>query len=229
MTNLLPIRTKEEAWAPLPNEKSVGIDMKRFPYKFRRRWFKLRNQLTFSTFLLDRFPSDKPYKMLTIGVFEAAVEVWLMQNVLKHPDSRLICIDPWQDTGKLGQDFMDECYANAQWNLSEWANQIQLIRGHSQEVLGAAIQDGGLYGTPLESMDLVEIDGDHVAEPVYLDAVNAFEFVKVGGWLMFDDVRNRIEKADHVKQGLEKFLPEYAHRVEFAWAHRYCDCYTRVN
>ncbi len=225
---LLPIRTKEQAWVDAPNQRVVPIDLKRFPYRFRRNWFKLRNQCTFSSYMLDRFPADQPWKMLTIGVFEGAQEVWLLQHILQHPESKLFCIDPWQATTKLDQTFMDECYSNARHNLSEWYGKVNLQRGYSQEIMASAVQDGGYLGEPLGSFDQVIIDGDHVAEPVYRDAVNAFEFAKVGGWLMFDDVRNRIEKADHVKQGLEKFLPEYANRVEFAWAHRYCDCYTRT-
>lgn len=226
MTSLLPIRTKEEAWATLPNE--VSIPIKGDHYKFRRRWFKLRNQTTFSTFLPAKFPSDKPYKMLTIGVFEGAQEVWMMQNLLCHPDSRLYCIDPWHDTGKLDQKFMNECYENAQMNLSQWDRQVNLQRAFSQELMTSAVQDGGYLGEALGTFDFVIIDGDHNAEPVYRDAVNAFAFLKPGGWMLFDDVRNQVPKKDHVKEGLEMFLPEYASKLKFVWAHRFCDCYEKL-
>lgn len=223
-SQLLPIRDKHTAWESVPNERSVDIVGQ---FKFRRRWFKLRNQCTFSTFLLDRFPPDRPYKMLTIGVFEGAQEVWMMQNLLRHPESKLYCIDPWLNTGKLDQTFMDQCFENAKSNLQFWSKQINLQRGYSQEIMAQAVTDGAYFGEPMGSFDFVIIDGDHNAEPVYQDAVNAFAFAKSGAWLLFDDVRNQVPKKDHVKEGLEKFLPEYANRLKFCWAHRFCDCYEK--
>ena len=222
---LLPIRDKDYAWNNCEDEMSVPIVG---DYTFRRRWFKLRNQCTFSTFLIPRFLPDTPYKMLTIGVFEGAQEVWMMQNLLKHADSQLFCIDPWQATSKLDQKFMDECRENAAKNLSQWSSQVNLQQGYSQEIMQGAVEDGAYLGQAMGTFDFVIIDGDHCAEPVYQDAVNAFAFLKPGGWMLFDDVRNQVPKQDHVKEGLEKFLPEYANRVKFVWAHRFCDCYEKL-
>lgn len=222
---LLPIRDKAYAWQDVEGQISIPIVGN---YVFRRRWFKLRNQCTFSTFLIPKYLPDTPYKMLTIGVFEGAQEVWMMQNLLKHPESKLYCIDPWQDTGKLDQTFMNQCHENATNNLSEWKSQVNLQRGYSQEIMRNAINDGAYFGEPMGSFDFIIIDGDHCAEPVYQDAVNAYEFLKPGGWMLFDDVRNQVQKHDHVKEGLEKFLPEYSNRVKFVWAHRFCDCYEKI-
>lgn len=228
MMTTATIVSKEEAWKDLPFQRNVPIDHDLGPYHFRRRWFKYRNQTTFSTFLLDKFPSDRPYTMLTIGVFEGAQEVWLMQHVLKHPDSKLFCIDPWHDTGKLDQTFMDEAYVHAKQNLSRWESQINIQRAYSQEIMQWAVNDGAYFGEPLNSFDLVIIDGDHNADPVLVDAKNALAFCKPGGWLLFDDVRNQYYKPDHVQHGLIKFVEQYGNQVRFAWAHRFCDCYEKV-
>lgn len=221
--------TKEQAWAPIPNLRNVPIDETQHDFRFRRRWFRNRNQATFSSFLLDKFPIGRPYKMLTIGVFEGAQEVWLMQHVLTHPDSRLFCVDPWCPTTKLDAEFMEQCYANARHNLSPWKDKVNLQRAFSQEIMSSAVRDGGYLGEPLNSFDLVIVDGDHDATPVIVDAVNAYEFVKPGGWILFDDVRNQIYKPEHVWHGIERWLAGgYEQKVKFAWSHRYCDCYEKL-
>lgn len=220
--------TKEEAWKPLDNEVSIPVDFSRTQYKFRRRWFKLRNQTTFSTFLPPQYPADQPYYVLTIGVFEGAQEVWLLQNILKHPASLLFCIDPWAATTKLDQEFMEQCHQNAQWNLSEWKSKVVLTRGYSQEVMHDAIECGYHCGVPMGEFDLVIVDGAHEADPVYEDAVNALSYVKSGGWILFDDVRNQIYKPDHVAHGIERWLDVYGDQVELVWAHRFMNCYRKL-
>lgn len=217
----------EVAFEPVAGEVSIPITEQDRPLRLRRRWFKLRNQATFSTFLPARFPPSQPWTMLTIGVFEGAAEVWLMQNVLTHPDSRLYCIDPWEQTTKLDQAFMHECRQNAEYNLLPWAQRVTLTQGYSQDVMSASIARGNHCGVPIGTFDLVIIDGDHNLEPVYQDAVNALEFVKPNGWLLFDDVRNRIYKPDHVYHGIEKFLGTHRSAVEKVFAHRYMDCYRK--
>lgn len=223
------IWTKEEAWKPIEGERILPIDYSQHDFVFRRKWFHYRNRCTFSTFLPDRFPSNRPWNVLTIGVFEGMQEVWLMQHVLQHPESRLVSIDPWLPTTKLDTEFMEMCMRNARYNLEPWSSKIQLVRGYSQQVLCNALDDGGLFGIGVGQFDLLIIDGDHNAQPVLEDAKLCFHFGKVGSWLLFDDVRNRVEKQDHVKQGLEMFFetPE-GQAVAFAWAHRYCDCYEKT-
>ena len=209
-------------------EMMIPIDMSQHDFRFRRRWFHLRNCCTFSTFLLPQYKKDKPWNILTIGVFEGAQEVWLMQNILCHPESRLFCIDPWAATTKLDRQFMEECRENALHNLKPWEDQVTLIRGFSQDVLKDAGENGGLLGIPNGAWDLIIIDGDHNADPVYQDAVGCLAMVKPGGWLLFDDVRNQVPKKDHVQAGLEHWLEDYGDMVDFVWSHRFCDCYEKL-
>lgn len=221
----MEIWSKEQAWNSGVEEKWDPIDRTMHDFRIRRNWFHHRNCCTFSTFLLDRFPADQPWKMLTIGVFEGAQEVWLMQKILQHPDSRLVGLDPWMATEKLDQTFMDECYANAKHNLSPWERQASLYRGFSQTELKDVSE---FCGIAAGDWDLIIIDGDHNAEPVYQDAINCYELVRTGGWLLFDDVRNRIPKKNHVKHGLEKFFRLHPTLLKHEWSHRYCDCYSKV-
>jgi len=222
------IPDKLEAWEESEWQKSIPsipIDYTLHSFRFRKGWFRLRNQRTFSLYLVNRYPSNKPINVLTIGVFEAMAETWLLQNIACHPDSRIVSMDPWQATGKLDQDYMDECFKNAQHNLFPWKDQVTLLRGFSQDILPRAVEEGSLAGIAAKQFDLLYIDGNHEAEPVYQDALNCLMLARSGAWMVFDDVRNNRRKNEHVKEGLLNFLEDYGDRVRHAWSHRFCECY----
>lgn len=221
---------KQEAFEALPDQVSTPI--KAIPgnkFKFTRKWFRSRNQTTFSTLLPPRFPPDKPYNVIQIGVFEGADLVWQFQNLLCHEDSRVMAIDPWAKTRKLDQDQMDAVYARARRNLKPWHSKINMVRGYSQDVLTGLVngtQIGGKHINPGE-WDLIVIDGDHVADAVYTDAVLSLPLCRPGGWMLFDDVRNRSSKKNHVYHGIIGWLLEYGTEVEMAWANRFMNCYEK--
>jgi len=203
---------------PLPVEMRVPLNKQEHDFQFTRRWFEYRNLTTWSTFLLPRFGLQQPVNMLQIGVFEGMDLVWCCQNLLQHPDSRAVAIDPWLETTKLKSEQMLAVRDRAAHNLTPWDKKIQLIQRFSQDVVPQL---------PAEQFDLAIIDGDHNRRPVYDDAVNCLRTVKSGGWLVFDDVRNRVKKADHVQAGLDDFLKDHGGSVLFEWRHRYCDCYSK--
>jgi len=225
------ILSKAEAWVTRDDLRYTPIRNRR-EYRFRRRWFLSRNCATFSTFLPSRFPPAEPWKVLTIGVFEAMSEVWLFQNILQHADSFLVGIDPWlsyeHHRPGMDQTFADQCYAAACYNLGAWKGRWKLLVGKSQDVLPAALIEGNLAGVPVGTFDLAIIDGDHAEDAVYTDAVNCFDLVKSGGWLLFDDVRTRTRKVRQVREGLTRFLEAYDDRVRQVWSHRFCECYEKL-
>ncbi len=73
--------------------------------------------------------------------------------------------------------------------------------------------------------DLIIIDGDHRADAVFKDAMHSFDLIRNRGWLLFDDVRNRVPKPQEVPAGLTRFLNEKGKAVRLSWFHRFCDCY----
>lgn len=217
--------TKEEAWERLEGEKSIPIK-RDYSYKFTRNWFKNRNQVTFSTFLPDRY-AGKPINMIQIGVFEGMDLVWCFQNILTHPDSRCFAVDPW---GPNKKHDMEEVMSRAHHNLRPFRKRLHLERGYSKNALNKL--DGGVVieDKPIKpgEWDLVIIDGDHNAPAVYTDAMLSLNLVKVGGWLLFDDVRNNNFKKNHVFNGIEEFVEDFRDQVELVWFHRHCDCYERI-
>lgn len=223
----MKVITKEEAFAPIEGQVSIPIDLKRHSYEFTRWWFRNRNCSTWSTFLKPKFGDGRSIKMIQIGVFEGQDLVWCLQNILTHEDSKVLAIDPWLATTKLTQEYMDKVEDRAIQNLGFHGDKVYIRKGFSQEILNpiAPVWFNPFgYGT----VDLIVIDGDHNAGPVCEDALLSFGLLKPGGLLVFDDVRNRVDKSNHVQQGIEKFLSIHGHLVKFEWSHRYCDCYSKI-
>lgn len=212
--------TNEEAFRVRGNEVNIQLSLTGHDFKFTRNWFRQRNQVTWSTYLKPMFDTNSRIRAIQIGVFEFMDAAWLMQNVLVHPASCLVCIDPWAATTKLSAEYMEAVRGRAAHNAGKWVDEgkVSIMRGYSQDIL-PSLSPG---------YNLVVIDGDHNAEPVYKDAKEALRLLHPGGYIVFDDVRNRIPKKNHVFDGIEMFLKEHRDEVELQWQHRYADCYRKL-
>jgi len=72
----------------------IDTEQTKHDFRFTRNWFRRRNQATFEEYVLPMW-AGKPITYLEIGVYEGQSLTWMMQNVLTHPDSRAVGIDPW--------------------------------------------------------------------------------------------------------------------------------------
>ncbi len=188
--------------------------------QFTRRWFKYRTKSTFVKYLLPLAGQQMCY--VEIGVFEAASLRWMLENVLTHPNSSAIGIDPWEKTRKLDAEYMDGVYQRAKHNIEPWRDRCGLIRKSSTDLLASP------FFVP-ESIDLLYIDGDHNKAGVIKDIDLGWPLVKTGGRVIFDDYENRIPKHGHVKQAIEEyFLPEYEGRFEWWYKDRHQVAFRKV-
>jgi hypothetical protein len=129
-----------------------------------------------------------PYKgkpglhYLEIGVAEGRSALWVLENILTHPTSRMTAIDPWADD--ITASMKERWLANV--TVSGFADKVTTIVGYSQEELRKM---------PLNSVDIVYIDGDHMAGAVMEDAILSMRLVKEGGLIIFDDYLMMPERA----------------------------------
>jgi len=119
---------------------------------------------------------------LEIGVNEGRSAIWVLENILTHPTAKLTGIDLFPE----GTEFKEKYLNNLK--LSGYAHKANTITGFSQIKLRTL---------PLNSFDIIYIDGDHRAAGVLADAVLSWDLLKPGGILIFDDY-----------QWLDKNLPE---------------------
>src|SRR3990167_1673824 len=121
------ILSSDQAFAKVPNEVSIPIDTTQHDFQFTRHWFRNRNQATWSTYLKPMFGDGRPVRMIQIGVFEGADLVWCCQNLLTHPDSKALAIDPWLETTKLDQTYMTAVENRARHNLLPWSKKVSIF------------------------------------------------------------------------------------------------------
>ncbi len=205
---------KEKDILPLPDGS---------PFETTRNWFRGRNLPTFREYVFPEW-HDKPANILEIGVFEGACLVWMLQYL--HPESRYWGMDPWLPTTKLDGDFMDAVRGRAYRNTEHWRDRCTLMRMNSAEALSRA-SVRGYEGLKKGCLDIALIDGDHTDLAAWADARKCLPLLRSGGWLLFDDVENRITKPHHVKQGVAMFLAENPDAVKLIWKDRFMECYQK--
>lgn len=135
---------------------------------------------------------DRPLKYLEIGVFEGRSLCWMAEHVLLHPDSFGVGIDTWPNS--------DE-FARAEHNCGQHQN-LKWIRSNlTREACNF----------PAEHFDIIYIDGDHLAIPVMTDTVLAWQLLKPGGIMIWDDTGWN-HPHFQVPEVIDWFLPRVPHR-----------------
>lgn len=207
--------------------REKGI-INRREFRITQKWFLERNRRTFLKYV-EPVWAGKPISYLEIGVFEGVSLVWMMQYILTHPKSRAVGIDPWLQTWKLSAEMMDVVRERAFFNTSRWSDRCQLIRGNSDEILRRMTRRWGYAGIRKGSVNLSMVDGNHNALAVWADAQWVYLLLKVGGWMLFDDVENQRGKTNHVKEGVRLFMQEVGDKMRLLWKDEYMECYIKVS
>jgi len=170
----------------------------------------LTNDLHKSLDLLYPVRPEGVMKCVEIGSFEGRGSVLIYNNLCKHTDSRLYCIDPFDDEYVKGNDTLafwnNACngqYGRFKYNTSNLTKIIEM-KGGSDSMI-PLLEDN--------SIDFCYIDGDHSPEQVYKDIVHMFGKMKNNSIVLFDDYlweRNGIV----TRVGIDKFLEEYKGKYE---------------
>jgi SAM-dependent methyltransferase len=117
--------------------------------------------------LLGAYAGKPQISYLEVGVWEGRSALWMLENILTDPSASLTAID---------------IVATNRWvknlSLSGRGQNVKMIVAPSQKALRTL--------SP-ESFDIIYIDGSHLAADVLADAVFAWELLKPGGIMIFDD------------------------------------------
>lgn len=154
---------------------------------------------------------DTPAVGLEIGTFEGDSAEWWLENIGTHPDSHYHCIDPFTGSaehhiakaaGNMPTD-IDRLEETTRAKLARFKN-VTIHKGYSQDVLP------GMIGRDMR-FDSIYIDGDHTSRAALRDGVLAFELLKVGGLIFFDDYEWNVmpDPLDCPKRGIDAFFGAY--------------------
>ena len=140
--------------------------------------------------------AGQPARALEIGSFEGRSAIWFCENILTHPDSRLICVDTFQ------------------WLDAHPVFQANVTEAGVYEKLEILQMSSRSLQLPEESLDFIYVDGDHTRIPVLTDAVLSWRSLKPGGVMIFDDYLLHRGGAQQVKIAVDAFLRVCADELE---------------
>jgi len=144
-------------------------------------WFEQTAKNNFTMFALLPLDVSKPLSCLQIGTFAGHASEWMAKNLLKNPDSFLDDVDTWEGSDEPAHHQMDFGSVETAYDerMSRWlaTGQVRKHKGFS----------GDFFRTCDTQYDFIYIDGDHTAEGVLKDAVDADRHLKPNGIMAFDD------------------------------------------
>jgi hypothetical protein len=138
------------------------------------------------TKLLNEFKGKPGINYLEIGTFEGRSALWVLENVLTHPTSKLTLIDAFVENNY--KTFVSNV------NLSGEANKFTILSGFSTHKIREV---------PFNSIDLAYIDGSGKGIVMLSDLVNTWNLLKVGGVIICSRyfLNERLRKALNLQPG----------------------------
>lgn len=139
----------------------------------RHRWFAhVRREFTRRAVEF----ADKPIMYVEIGVWYGASARWVIDNVLTHPDSCGYGVDPYP---------ADKRYTWRQLNAVKRFAARAL--NHPRFELVYEDSKAWLRACPVRRIDLLYLDGSHLASDVLQDFCLAWPLLEVGSGVILDD------------------------------------------
>ena len=152
--------------------------------------------------LLADFKGKPNIQALEVGSFEGRSALWFLENILTGENSTITCIDIW--VGNYEKLFDDNIEAYGQ------PGKVIKIKGRS---------DQALRQLKTQTYDFIYIDGSHFAKDVLVDAVLAWDLLKPGGIMIFDDynqagLRSWLVVNETAKIALNAFVKVFGPYIE---------------
>lgn len=159
--------------------------------KFSNDWFS-QNIPTFEK--LNKLTSIQ--KVLEIGVYEGMSTCWMLDKMLPS-NASILCIDPLENE-EIYEAFIQNVVVVKKPNQT-----VTFYRQTSAKALPYLLLQDTHY-------DFIYVDGSHQAPDVLFDAVNAWQILRQGGIMLFDDYAG----GDTVRPAVDCFLACFAGQYE---------------
>lgn len=142
-------------------------------YRLANNWYPIID--------VDNY-KNRPINYLEIDTFYGANLLSVADSYGSHKDSKLYCIDPWEDYSDYPEykNEQSDIYASFIRNIenSNVKDKIFVNRGFSNDIVPNFKDD---------FFDIIYIDGNHEPEYTLEDAVLSFRKLKKNGIMIFDD------------------------------------------
>lgn len=159
-------------------------------YQFTADTFTHCEQTWPNIFNLIKWDPQRKCQIVEIGSFEGRATVWILDNLIQNPDSKLYCIDPFKVTGRKEQELNPATVED--WNLilqrfqtnialTGKAGQVELLQKPSSVALSS------LLAVEAGQVDFVYVDGSHRAPDALSDLIFSYHLLRDGGLMICDD------------------------------------------
>ena len=153
-------------------------------YQFSDDWHT--NKVQHLDYYLKRFVGQNNLNFLEIGSWEGRSAVWFLEKILTGENCTLFCIDPWDSPN--GNTALERFNHNIQISQKRNPATVRKMIGHSINFLSRF---------QARSMDLIYIDGSHLACDVMRDMILSWRLLKKDGIIVCDDYLLDKEMAYH--------------------------------
>ncbi|MHC4402952.1 MAG: class I SAM-dependent methyltransferase [Planctomycetota bacterium] len=150
------------------------------------KWFKRADMEMWLDHL--GYMRERPTRYLEVGVFEGRSACWVLDNLLTHPESVATCVDPWDVIEDPMESSVAEIEGRARQNLEPYGRKVLIVKQPSDTFMSAMVCSRGSY-------DLIYVDGSHRLEHAWVDTGLAWQLLRVGGVLVWDDYNGKIKRA----------------------------------
>lgn len=208
------------------NIDDVRRASRRDAYSFSQDWF------THHIPSIDRILTRlRPGRVLEIGCYEGRSTSYLIERCAGFGPLQMHCVDTWQGSADLPPEKMDGVELRFDQNIATAIGRagaeitLRKIRQRSETALA------GLITERSDPFDLIYIDGSHTAPDVLVDAVLAFQLLRIGGVMIFDDYLWSMEpalRADPLntpKLAIDAFTTIFARKVRVLPEFSNAQCY----
>ena len=197
----------------LPNASSEASEVSeankhRDRFNFQHRWFDAAIRADWEK--LTSHLRDKKLQVLEIGCYEGASTTWMLDHLVKHPESSLTVVDTFegglehQQTEKASEYDLSSLENRFWANVSkcqDYKQKLHVMKGNSDDALLALRKEN-------KKFDFIYIDASHTALDVLHDAVLCWRMLNLRGTLVFDDWRWRgfLEDCYNPRIAIQAFL-----------------------
>jgi predicted O-methyltransferase YrrM len=168
-------------------------------YKYTQKWF-LKSEIKKS--LLKYINPEAKHSILEIGCFEGLSSVFFADNLLNHPESSMICVDPFMniENNDHKQFLMNNEEMNFDYNITHCKN--------TEKITVKKIKSDSFFENPAnKTYDLIYIDGSHECDFITRDMENCFRVLESGGIMWMDDYGGG--DGVQIKKTMDSFLQKY--------------------
>ena len=144
---------------------------------FTSDWFSGYHQSWTNIFRGVGWDSKEPRTVIELGCFEGRASLWILDNLLAHPASRLHCVDVFPN-----EDDPISYSARHRRNIQTSARANMVVR-HAQYSYDFLLD----FVHAASKADFIYVDASHRSPEVLEDLTLAFQSLKVGGVMICDD------------------------------------------